>query len=100
MFIITLIAYLLCLFDFICTNHWIGKYDIEIEANPIGRLMFSVGGGALAFFVKVVFTLITLIFLYQFRNISLGKAGILIIFLAYLAVAIYHIIILIKAEDL
>ena len=46
-----LIAYALNLFDLFMTNHWVGKYGIEIEANPVGRWLFETG---LAFPVKII----------------------------------------------
>lgn len=100
MLILTIFAYLLCVFDYACTRYWIKRFGVEVETNPIGRWLFQVGNGALAFFVKVVLSLFVLMFLYRFREVTLGKAGIWIIFLAYLAVAVYHIIILIKANNL
>ena len=100
MLILTILAYLLCVFDYICTRHWIKRFGVEIEANHIGQWLFNAGSGALAFFVKVVLSFGLLAFLYQFRDVPLGKAGIWIIFLAYLAVAVYHIIILIKVNNL
>ena len=36
-----LIAYLLNLFDLAMTNHWVNKFGIEIEANPIGRWLYQ-----------------------------------------------------------
>ena len=35
------LAYLLNLFDLICTLHWFKLYGIGIEANPIGRWLIS-----------------------------------------------------------
>lgn len=100
MLILTIFAYLLCVFDYACTRHWVKQFGVEVETNPIGRWLFQVGNGALAFFVKVVLSLFVLIFLYQFREVTLGKVGIWSIFLVYLAVAVYHIIIILKIRNL
>ena len=34
-------AYLFNIIDYIFTAHWVHKFGIEIEANPIGRWMFE-----------------------------------------------------------
>ena len=36
-----IIAYLLNLFDLVMTSHWVNKFGIEIEANPIGRWLYQ-----------------------------------------------------------
>lgn len=36
-----LIAYLLNLFDLLCTNYWIKKFGLDIEANPVGRWLYQ-----------------------------------------------------------
>lgn len=36
-----IIAYLLNLFDLFMTSHWVGKYGIDIEANPVGRWLYT-----------------------------------------------------------
>ena len=100
MLILTILAYLLCVFDYICTRHWVKRFGVEIEANRIGQWLFNTGDGALAFFVKVILSFGLLAFLYRFRELPLCKIGIWVIFLVYLVIAIYHIIILIKVNNL
>lgn len=41
MLIRLIIAYILNLFDLGMTQYFIGKYDISIEGNPIGRWLFG-----------------------------------------------------------
>lgn len=36
-----IIAYILNIIDYIFTTHWVRKFGIKIEANPIGRWMFE-----------------------------------------------------------
>ena len=36
-----IIAYLLNLFDLLCTNYWIKKFGLDIEANPVGRWLYE-----------------------------------------------------------
>lgn len=36
-----IIAYMLNLFDLICTNYWISLYGLSVEANPIGRWLYQ-----------------------------------------------------------
>lgn len=36
-----IIAYLLNLFDLICTNYWISLYGLSVEGNTIGRWLYQ-----------------------------------------------------------
>ena len=36
-----IITYLLNLFDLVMTTHWVNKFGIDIEANPIGRWLYQ-----------------------------------------------------------
>lgn len=36
-----LIAYILNIIDYLFTAHWVNKFGIDTELNPIGRWMFS-----------------------------------------------------------
>lgn len=36
-----LIAYILNIIDYLFTAHWVNKFGIDIEINPIGRWMFN-----------------------------------------------------------
>lgn len=100
MIFIIFLTYLFCIFDYVCTRHWIEQFGVEVEANPIGKWLFSFGGGVFAFLVKCVLSLAALIFLYCFRSNTFGKVGIWALFLTYLAVTIYHIVIIIKVSSL
>lgn len=36
-----IIAYILNVVDYIFTAYWVNKFGVDVEANPIGRWMFS-----------------------------------------------------------
>jgi len=95
-----IIAYILNLFDLAMTSHWVSKYGIEIEGNPVGRWLYQ---NHLAVPVKVVGMGALLIALYatvKHRDKGLEKTfqwwdGVSwVVLAAYALLAIYHIILL------
>lgn len=89
-----LFAYILNCFDYICTTYWVKKYDISIEGNPIGRWLYEYN---IAWLFKIViigglFCLIG----YCYNDVSWAKYVAIAIFVVYLALAVYHIFLLVR----
>ena len=100
MLVMLILTYLMCIFDYIMTYHWIKKFGIEIEMNPIGRVLFALGEGFGAFFVKVILSLAMLVTLYIFRETTFAEIGTVALFIVYFALTIYHIYIIIQVRSL
>ena len=96
MLVILVLTYLMCIFDYVMTYHWIKKFGIEVEANPFGRVLFTIADGFGAFFVKVIMSFAILATFYIFNDTSLAKIATIGVFFTYLALTIYHIYIIIK----
>lgn len=90
---ILLITYLLNLFDLAMTNHWVSLYGLDAEANPIGRWFYE---SNMAGVVKIfaVGGLLALLGVCIRKRPRLAWI-ISIPLLAYIAVAIYHLWLLI-----
>lgn len=100
------IAYLLNLFDLAMTSHWVKKYGIEIEANPIGRWLYQ---NHLAVPIKVFG--IGILFLVLHNTVKHRDKGLehsfqwwditsWVVLGMYFILAIYHIIIAIRMRIL
>lgn len=86
-------AYILNLFDLIATLVLVKLYGVGIEANALARLF--IGDIWLATAVKVVGVGALLLTIYLLKNKAyrLCNAASWIIFVVYVALALYHIII-------
>ena len=100
MFVLCFFTYLFCVFDYLCTQHWINEFGIDIEANPFAIWLFNIGHGALAFFVKCFLVGVLLMVIYFFRENQFAQVGAWILFTVYLALTVYHIFIFIKVRSL
>lgn len=86
-----IIAYLLNLFDLICTNYWISLYGLSVEANPIGRWLYQ---NHLAAPVKVFGVGGLLIVLYHaLKKHPQWNWTSWLLLAVYSIIAIYHIVI-------
>ena len=86
-----IIAYLLNLFDLICTNYWISLYGLSVEANPIGRWLYR---NHLAAPVKVFGVGGLLIVLYHaLKKHPKWNWTSWLLLAVYSIIAIYHIVI-------
>lgn len=86
-----IIAYLLNLFDLICTNYWISLYGLSVEANPICRWLYQ---NHLAAPVKVFGVGGLLIVLYHaLKKHPKWNWTSWILLAVYSIIAIYHIVI-------
>ena len=89
MLCLAIITYAMNVFDMICTKYLVKQYGIEIEGNPIGKLMLK--SNIATVIIKAVSMAAVLFVLYYFKyNIAL-----IVIFAVYCALTIYHIFILI-----
>lgn len=91
---IYLLTYLLNLFDLVVTTHWIKKFGIEVEANPIGRFLYKTG---IVYPVKIIVIGLLLLFIYivTYSEGTMQWIGI-VPFIVYSLLTIYHIYCLIK----
>lgn len=89
-----IIAYILNIIDYLFTAHWVRKYGIKIEANPIGRWMFE-NNVAWVFKIFIVGGLFALLGYFIFKHpktawIAYIPLGV------YALLVIYHIFLIIK----
>lgn len=87
-------AYALNIIDYIFTAYWVHKFGIEIEANPIGRYMFShnIAWAVKIFFVGGLFALLG----YFIKREPKAAWTAFIPLVAYALIVIYHIVIAVK----
>lgn len=101
---IYIITYILNLFDLTMTTYWVRRYGIEIEANPIGRWLYQTG---VVYPVKIIGVGALLLLLH--KAIEQRDTGLetttqwwdvikWVVFAAYAALAIYHVIIAIRVH--
>ena len=77
-------------FDLIFTLFLVSLFGLEIEANPIGRVMLS--NPILLFISKIVVVNLFLLLLYKFRNFRLARVGSWIVFIVYSCLTLYHLV--------
>ncbi len=92
------IAYILNIIDYIFTAHWVRKFGIEIESNPIGRWMFS-HNVAWVFKILVVGGLFAGLW-YLIHRLPKAVTAAYILLVVYAAVDIYHIYLAIKVHGI
>ena len=87
-------AYALNIIDYIFTAYWVHKFGIEIEANPIGRWMFShnVAWVYKIFIVGGAFAVIRYFIHREPKAVISAK----ILLVVYLLIVAYHIVIAVK----
>lgn len=76
--------------DMIFTLFLVSVFGLEIEANPIGRVMLS--DPILLFVSKIVVVNLFLVLLYKFGNYRLAKVGSWIVFIVYSCLTLYHLV--------
>lgn len=88
-----IISYILIITDLIFTRYWVHKYGLDIEGNPIGKWILS------ALWRQIVFKLfapgVLLAIIYALRTYRIAVWGSWIILIAYSALVIYHLVLLI-----
>lgn len=85
-------TYILSLLDLFFTLYFTKKYGIDIEANPLWRLMLQKTW--VAVLVKVVIVGIAILSLYIFRRYKVAKIGITVCTIVYTLLLIYHVILI------
>lgn len=87
-------AYILNIIDYIFTAHWVRKFGVEIEANPIGRWMFShdVAWVFKIFVVGVFFAVLGYFIKRNSKTVWVAH----ILLAVYALIVLYHIFILIS----
>lgn len=77
-------------FDLIFTLFLVSLFGLEIEANPIGRVMLS--NPILLFISKIVVVNLFIVLLYKYRNFRLARVGSWIVFIVYGCLTLYHLV--------
>ena len=89
-----ILIYLLNLFDLLCTTYLVSKYGIEIEQNPIGRVLYN--NSQLLIYVKVLLVGFCLLILKRHSANIYCKVTSIILLILFILLSFYHIFILIK----
>lgn len=89
--IFSILAYLLNIFDLIATNRLVNQYGIDIEANPIGKWLYAKKARMCIF--KIVLPVLAFVLICAVDSV-VSTIGVIVIFAAYLALAVYHVIII------
>lgn len=76
--------------DMIFTLFLVSVFGLEIEANPIGRVMLS--DPILLFVSKIVVVNLFLLLLYKFKDYKLARVGSWIVFIVYGCLTLYHVV--------
>ena len=93
-----ILTYVLSLFDLACTLYLTSKFGNDVEGNPIGRWLLSDKWAMVFFKVVVVGALIFL--LWRFRDNNIARWGMYIACGVYVALAIYHIVLIAKIHSI
>lgn len=80
------IAYILNIIDYLFTAHWVNKFGIDIETNPLGRWMLE-NNVAWVFKIFVVGGLYILL-------LCLVKQHPKVVLVAYILLAVYAVIVI------
>lgn len=86
-------TFILSLADLFLTLRLVDKYGLDVEANPLGRWILSEPWRIVVF--KVLLIAIALVVLWIFRERTAAKVGSWTVFIAYMALLLYHISLLI-----
>ena len=87
-----LTIYLLNIFDLICTTYLVSKYGLDIEANPIGRILLK--STALVIFYKVFIVAGSLYVMYKNSSNKLTVVLSWAVLFVYAALLLYHLIVI------
>ena len=90
--VITILTIIFIWLDVIFTAIFIKKFGIEIEANVVGRFLFQ--HPALLILVKILSSL-AVVWLSKI-NSKLAQISLMIIFIIYLLIIVYHLILTVK----
>ena len=90
--VITILTIIFIWLDVIFTAIFIKKFGIEIEANVVGRFLFQ--HPALLILVKILSSL-AVVWLSK-TNSKLAQISLMIIFIIYLLIIVYHLILTVK----
>ena len=82
-------SYILNIFDLVATLSLVSQFGIDVEGNPVGRLVLSSPQNAVICKVFVIAALLFVIWL--FRKYKAARIGTYTIFCAYALLTVYHI---------
>ena len=89
-----IITYICSLVDLILTLRLVNKYGVDIEGNPIGRWLLEKPIRATIFKVVIVGIACAVLFIFKDSIASIIASWVCLV--AYVALTIYHIVIIIK----
>ena len=82
--------YILNIFDLIITKHYVNKYGLEFEANPIGKFILS--NDYTTIFYKVILVGVLLLIMYFTREKKITKIASWVLLIVFVALTLYHIV--------
>lgn len=82
-------TFILSLADLFLTLRLVDKYGLDIEANPFGKWILSEPWRIITF--KIMLVAIALIILWIYKSHRLAQVASYVVFIAYLALFLYHI---------
>ena len=88
-----IITFVLNIADYLFTLYFVHLYGLEVEANPIGRWLLEKPWRGIVFKVLGIAALLAV--LYVFRSHKIAVIGSWIVMVAYAALVIYHIVLLV-----
>lgn len=100
MVVVSIIIYILNIADLVFTSYLIKKFGLDIEFNPLGRFLYKHN---IISFIKIIGVLIFLSILLtmsKYYKRKLATTSLWILLVIFLALVIYHIILLIKINKI
>lgn len=88
-------SYLMNIFDLLATLSLTLKFGLDIEGNPIGRLLLSDPVWACVYKIFGIAALLGV--LYAFRHRKAAMYGTYLVFGAYFLLSIYHVVVMAAA---
>ena len=88
-----IITFVLNIADYLFTLYFVHLYGLEVEANPFGRWLLEKPWRGIVFKVLGIAALLAV--LYVFRSHKIAVIGSWIVMVAYAALVIYHIVLLV-----
>lgn len=86
--LILFIIFALSSADLAFTIYFMSKCGINVESNPVGKLLLS--NTAYVCIYKFIIVPLCCVLLYKFRENKVAQVGILILFVVFVALTVYH----------
>ena len=96
MLIIAIAAHLMNVYDLLCTMYLVKEYGMDIEGNPIGKILLK--NKAVTVIVKLVAMAAVIALIYSLCARLFFRIALFIIFGIYALLTVYHTVILIHLK--